>query len=624
MSDQDAAGTEHIVAVDLFCGAGGFSEGLRQACCELGCGLKHAAINHWTPAIKTHQCNHPEAHQYHSKVEQLHPPKVIDALVDDDVSDVHTADVDVDLLVAGPECTHFSSARGGKPVNEQKRMSPWHVLDWLEKLDVGAFIIENVSEIQSWGPVEDGQPTRDGSVFDAWINALNGLGYSVQWTTLTAADYGDPTSRTRFFLVGRQNGKATFPEPTHGNDDPDKPDRRTAAEIIDWSDLGGSIWTRDLTNNRIHSPPKNTTMQRIAEGIRRHCDDQLKPFADAITDMGNGTEDEPVPYTVQDLRDRVVPAAYASVAANALNDPFLVSFPESTDAVAPAHLLRQQDGAHPVAVADRPVPTIATRGGHAIATPSLVMPKNYPKRDIHSNSLYRTVEQPFHTVTADPRAKLVSPSLLRWSHGGATLNLTDPVPTIATERGGVFSLSSPYLKPLYNGVEGQSPRNRAVDRPLMTVTARKPSPAMLTTPLVRPFIDDYEGVPASVDSPVGTLTKRGRFALCVPELWPWGLDVRYRMLQPRELKQAQGFPKDYELVGNKADRTEQIGNAVPVNLAKCLCKHVLTADAPSLASYGGGITGESGAAVPDYEGVVADGGRSVDGDTNRQSDGGHE
>jgi len=606
MNDLQPSGEEskQIIAVDLFCGAGGFSEGLRQACRELGYDLKHAAINHWARAIETHERNHPDAHQYHSKVEQLHPPEVIDALVDDDVEDVHAADVSVDLLVAGPECTHFSTARGGKPVNEQKRMSPWHVLDWLEKLDVDTFLIENVGEIQSWGPVEDGQPSRDGTVFDAWINALNQLGYSVEWTTLTAADYGDPTSRERFFLVGRQGGKATFPEPTHSDDDPELPDRRTAAEIIDWSDLGGSIWTRDLTHKRVHTPPKDTTMQRIAEGIRRHCDDRLEPFADALEELGR---DE-----IRALReDRIVPARYADLVAGAVDEPFLVQVPDADVTLATPSILRQQDGGPPWNPRNRPMPTIPTGGGHAISTPALVMPKNYPQRGIHSNGLYRPESQPFHTVTSDPRAKLVRPSLLRWSHGGATLDVNEPMPTIATERGGVFSLSSPYLCPLYQERAGQQPRTRTLERPLMTVPASK-SPAAVTTPLVRPFIDDYEGPPQPVDASLGTVTKRDRFALCVPELWPWGLDIRYRMLQPSELKQAQGFPEDYDIAGTKADRTEQIGNAVPVNLAKNLCKHVLTAGDPSLASYGGGITGEAVGSVPDYEDVVAGGGEIAD------------
>jgi DNA (cytosine-5)-methyltransferase 1 len=74
-----------------------------------------------------------------------------------------------------------------------------------------------------------------------------------------------------------------------------------------------------------------------------------------------------------------------------------------------------------------------------------------------------------------------------------------------------------------------------------------------------PFIDDYEGPAASVDEPLGTVTSRDRFALVVPELWPWGLDVRYRMLQPHELKQAQGFPEDYDIAGTKEETKAQIG-----------------------------------------------------------------
>ncbi|MDS0280040.1 DNA cytosine methyltransferase [Halomicroarcula sp. S1AR25-4] len=514
--------TDPIVAVDLFCGAGGFSEGLRQACEDLGYDLRHAAVNHWDRAVETHERNHPDAHQYQSKVEQLHPPDVVQRLTDED-------SVDVDLLVGGPSCTHFSRARGGKPVNEQLRMSPWHVLHWLELLDVDAFIIENVPEIADWGPVDDdGQPVRDGSIFEAWVNSLNALGYAVDWTQLVAADYGDPTSRERFFIVGRQHGSVSFPEPTHSDEDPDLPDYRTAADIIDWSDPGQSIWTRDLTQKRVHSPPKDSTMQRIAEGIRRHCDDALAPFADVLDTLGR---DE-----IRDLREnRAVPAAYAATAAAALDEPFLVSMLDqsATTAQCESVLLKQQDWGHPWSINDRPVPTIATRGGHALVTPSLIEPKNGRHRGIHSNPLYRPDDRPFHTVTTDPRAKLVSPT-------------------------------------------------------------------------VRPFVDDYEGPPKAPTQPLGTITSRDRFALCVPELWPWGLDIKYRMLQPRELQQAQGFPESYDIAGTKADRTKQIGNAVPVNLATALCKHVLTAEDPSLATYGGGITADDEADIPDYSEVASD------------------
>jgi len=79
------------------------------------------------------------------------------------------------------------------------------------------------------------------------------------------------------------------------------------------------------------------------------------------------------------------------------------------------------------------------------------------------------------------------------------------------------------------------------------------------------------------------------------------------MLQSRELKQAQGFPADYEICGDtKATVTEQIGNAVPVNLSRVLCGHLLTSEVPSLTTFGGGITGDPDADIPDYQEVVSD------------------
>jgi DNA (cytosine-5)-methyltransferase 1 len=57
------------------------------------------------------------------------------------------------------------------------------------------------------------------------------------------------------------------------------------------------------------------------------------------------------------------------------------------------------------------------------------------------------------------------------------------------------------------------------------------------------------------------------------------------MLQPRELKRAQGFPDDYEIRGTKTDTTRQIGNAVPVNLAQTLIESLLGQTLPALTDY---------------------------------------
>lgn len=542
-----------ITAIDLFCGAGGFSEGLKQACNELGYNLRESAINHDDKAVETHKLNHPDADQYQSRVEQLHPPDVVKDLIKKDyLNDANVDDINdlpgdkyqqlqeelenpkVDLLVGGPECTHFSKARGSQPVSDQRRMSPWFIIDYLEKLDIDAFIIENVPEIRSWDRVIDGQAKKDGAIFDAWVNALNSLGYAVDWTTLTAADYGDPTSRKRFFIIGKKDGTISFPDPTHSDEDDSLPDYRTAAEIIDWSDLGSSIWTRDLTNNRIHNPPKHTTLKRIAEGIRRHCSDALEPYAKTLETLNRDK--------IRNLRtNRVVDRDKAALMAETIDEPFMVRTHDAKN-IEGSILIRQQKGAHPTDINNRSVPTIATAGGHQIATitTSLIKPKNARYGGLHSNSLYNPHDQEMHTITTDPRAKLVTPTLSK-----------------------------------------------------------------LTQNLTKPFIHDFEGPAKSIDKPLNTLETKERFSLCIPMMWPWGFDISYRMLQPDELKKAQGFPTDYKLSGVKSDKNKQIGNAVPVNLAKSLCKHVITETDPSLATFGGGITEASDVEIPDYDEVAS-------------------
>ena len=80
------------------------------------------------------------------------------------------------------------------------------------------------------------------------------------------------------------------------------------------------------------------------------------------------------------------------------------------------------------------------------------------------------------------------------------------------------------------------------------------------------------------------------------------------MLQPYELKQAQGFDPDYEITGSsKETRTAQIGNAVPVNLARSLARHLLADETPSLTNFGGGITADPETEVPPYSEVAQSG-----------------
>lgn len=669
-----------IRAVDLFAGAGGLSWALVEALKDVAINADQptqeiledkidlVAVNHWKRAIQTHEANHPWARHYHDDISEVNPRDVFDG-----------NNPSVRILSGGIECTHWSSARGGKPVSEQKRMPAFDFLTWVQKLRPETVLVENVKEFESWGPIaEDGTPTRTGETFDAWIDSLHSLGYNVDWQVLNAADYGDATSRKRLFILARRDNRPEWPEPTHSDTDDELPDKRTAADIIDWSDPGGSIWTRDLNDGR-KKPLKNSTMKRIAEGIRRHCDDRLAPFADALEKIGRDD--------VRELRQAPIPARYADVAAQALDEPFLVATDDGGAALTPSltkyygtsttrplntpidtitsgglkygltvpqllgqhsnsvprdvterpaqtiatggklqllspasWVLGQHSGAPPKEVSENPVPTVtSTSRGIGLTSPStfllrqqsggvpadsdepvptipsagalgkveqhpLILPRNGPRRGLHSNPAYEPDSQPLHTVIAkNVTGYRVTPSLIRYSHGGATLDIEAPMPTIATERGGVYTTASPYLCPLYNGRESQSPRTRDISRPCMTIPASK-SPAGLATPLT-PFIDDYEGPASGLDEALGTVTSRDRFALVVPELYPLGLDVKYRMLQPRELAAAQGFPSDYEFIGNKTETVEQIGNAVPVNLGKEIIKSLLGSSTPSLTDF---------------------------------------
>jgi DNA (cytosine-5)-methyltransferase 1 len=397
---------ETIRAVDLFCGAGGLSWALVEALQDVAIDADHpteavledvidlVGVNHWEQAIETHRANHPWARHFHDDIQHVNPHEVFD-----------DPNPDVKILSGGIECTHWSTARGGKPVDDQKRMPAWDFLTWVQKLRPENVLVENVPEFESWGPIgEDGQPTRNGETFDRWIDGLHSLGYSVDWQVLNAADYGDATSRKRLFIMATRTGTPSFPEPTHSEHGADDTNEwRSAAEIIDWSDTGGSIWTRDLDDGR-KQPLKNSTMQRIAEGIRRHCGDRLKPFADILEEIGR--ED------VKRLREHPVPVKYAEIAADILDGPFLVAHNGSPETAAGDSLLPKYDRTSTARPVDGPVDAI-TSGGQksALASPYLLRQQ--------SGGVPPQVEEPVPTVSSAGAIGRVEPRPLVMPRNGA-------------------------------------------------------------------------------------------------------------------------------------------------------------------------------------------------------------
>lgn len=476
-----------IQATDLFCGAGGTSTGMAEACQELGLGLDLFALNHWDIAVETHSVNHPLARHLCESIDNVDPRKVIPR------GRLH-------LLVASPECTHHSNARGGRPMSDQSRASAWHIARWAEALYIDNILIENVREFISWGPLGvDGRPlkAKKGATFNAFLDALRSLGYVVDYRILRASDYGDPTTRERLFIIARRGGrKITWPEPSHSSKPLEgKIPWKTARGIIDWTTPSQSIFTRKR-------PLAPATLRRIAAGLKRFGGKNAEPF---LVVLRNHADARSI--------DLPVPTVTASGTHLGLAEPFIVETIHG----------REDVRTHSV---DEPMKTITTVDGYALVEP-FIIPQFTPSRP-------RSVDEPLNTITTTSRGiALVEPFVVRAcndKNGSGAFSTDEPLRTLTTKD--QFALVEPFVIPVANPA-----RERSVDEPL------------------------------------GTLTTKDRFGLVTPD--GQTVDIRFRMLQPDELARAMSFPKGYHFAGNREARVKQIGNAVPVNLARALCRELL-------------------------------------------------
>lgn len=531
-----------IRAADLFCGAGGTSTGLRQACEKLGYSLELLAINHWDVAIATHSANHPDAEHLCTGIDAVDPRKAVPG-------------GRLDLLWASPECQHFSVARGGKPVSDQNRASAWLVLRWAELLYIDTILIENVKEFVTWGPVGvNGRPLKSkrGDTFRAFVAALESLGYRVEWQILNAADYGAATTRERLFMQARRGRKAvSWPQPTHHRSGfAVRSGRhlakwRAAREIIDWNIPGTSIFERKR-------PLAPATMTRIIAGLEKFGGKELEPFLVILRNhAGAASLDRPLPTltaggTHIGVAQPFITAFRGSHAGksdgnqrnHSIEEPLRTMDTSPRFGLVEPFILphRAFEKGHVDSI-DAPLRTITTVGGMQTA---LVEPKPFivPQS---SEGAPRSVEQPTGGITTTSRGiGLAEPFLLQLTHGGRIHDIDQPVPTVTTARRGETGIVSPLIAKYYG--TGQC---RPVSEPLDTVTTKERFG--LVTPLV-------------------VETKDGQLL---------GLDIHFRMLSPRELARAMEFPDSYQFTGNREAVVKQIGNAVVTKQAQALCEAVL-------------------------------------------------
>ena len=580
---------KHLI-VDNFAGGGGASTGIEMA---IGRSVD-IAINHDPDAIAMHKANHPHTKHYCEDVWQVDPVEACDG-------------TPVALAWFSPDCKHFSRAKGGKPVDKNIRGLAWVAIKWAMLVRPKVIMLENVPEIQTWGPLgEDGKPIKEraGETFDGFISALtsgisivhpayqemcdalsieptsemaqtlqNGLGYEVQYRTLKSCDYGAPTTRTRFYMIARCDGRPiVWPEPTHAPKDSDdvKQGRKlpyhTAAECIDWSIPAQSIFERK-------KPLAENTLRRIARGIQKFVIDNTEPFIVTVNHSGEGfrgqTTDEPLgTITAKNGYGVVMP----TIMCNNTNNV----------------------GAN----VETPLPTVTTGDRNYLVAPSIV-PIGYGEREGQAPRV-NTVDEPLGTIVSSGKHYLVAPTLIQYHSETAKAEvrgqeLTEPLMTQDTSNR--YALSVAHIMKNYSG--GYNGAGSAADAPLDTVTAKdhnslvtahimtmrnnmdgQPIDEPLTTiscsgahhAEVQAFLVKYfsNGTAKSVDDPLDTVTTKDRFALVTIHGEEYIItDIKMRMLQPRELFNAQGFPPDY-IIDHDADghpyvKSKQVarcGNAV--------------------------------------------------------------
>lgn len=250
--------------MDNFSGGGGASTGL-----ELATGQSvDVAINHDPAAIAMHKANHPETEHYNESVWDVDPVEVAKGRK-------------VGLAWFSPDCTHFSKAKGGTPKKKEVRGLAWVAVRWAATVRPRVIMLENVEEFKTWGPLDaEGYPIKEksGKTFHSFIKSLESLGYEVDFRELRACDYGAPTTRKRFFLIARCDGRPiSWPEATHAEPGDInvqlglKKPYRTAGEIIDWSIPAPSIFTRK-------KPLAKNTMIRINRGIEKFITGTENPY----------------------------------------------------------------------------------------------------------------------------------------------------------------------------------------------------------------------------------------------------------------------------------------------------------------------------------------------------------
>ena len=609
--------------VDLFAGGGGWSVAIEMA---LG-RSPDIAVNHDFDAVAMHKANHPNTKHYTEDIYDVDPRIVCRGKK-------------VGLLVMSPDCTDHSRAKNGAIVRNKKVRCLANVAHrWAAEVRPRVIVLENVIEWLDWGPLDDEgkiDKSRKGEFFELWWRRLEDMGYRLSTKPLTACDYGAPTSRRRQFVIATWDETieldVAWPQATHG---PGRPEPyRTAAECIDYSLPCPSIFMTKrqarkftkATGIRLKRPLAPKTLRRIRRGIFKYVLNNPRPFLVPVTHAGDDrvyNPDEPMRTVTGANRGEI-----------AVVSPL----------VAPAKTWG--GGGNDAAPANKPLRTItcSKRGEFAVVAPYVA------HADVGKNGSRRRgkgehpATQPLPTVTCSKDFGLVAPTLVQTGYGEREgqaprcLDIESPLGTIIAGGGGngngKHALVTAFLEQGYSERDGGWNGGRELGKPIGTITCRDhhhlvtghmvkmrgtskshvdASSSSYETPVstisangnhvgeVRAFLTKYYGTGEAKDllSPLDTVTTKDRFGLVTVDGVDYQIvDIGFRMLKPRELFRAQGFPDTYiidpivpkrdskghvkrDKAGNvimaplcETSQVEKVGNSVPPPLGAAILRSV--------------------------------------------------
>ncbi|UYZ08240.1 DNA cytosine methyltransferase [Agrobacterium salinitolerans] len=594
---------DNRMTVVLFAGMGGGCDGLEEAGFHV-----HLAINHDPIAVAVHQKRHPHTKHLRCDVFEVCPKEA-------------TKGRGVRVLHASPDCTHFSVAKGGKPVSKRRRSLAWVVCRWAGTVRPETITLENVKEIQTWGPLiakrceKTGRvmkldktvaakgervpieqqwlvpdPRHKGRIWKAWLKHIHGLGYSYDGRVLNCADFGIHTIRTRYFGVAQADGSPiVWPERTHA---PRKLAKKLGLkpwlgvhEVIDWLLPVKSIFGRA-------KELADATKRRTARGVMRYVINAARPFIVPITHSGHDrvhSVDEPLrTITTAHRGELSVAVPHFGVMRNSRNPLF--------GAEEPAHAFTAGGANHALVSAtmqayyggengmrrrgdiEEPLQTFVTEPRHAVIAASL-------QRQF-GESVGADVEQPMPVFTPNGQGKSALVAAFMAQHndgpkaGDNVRSVEEPASTITTSGSQQGVVAAHMLALRGTNKEGRDARD-----PAATITAGG-NHAGLVLGFLQAYYSGNGGYEQTLDDPLGALTQKARHGLVTVKVKGAEYvltDIGMRMLEPEEGAAAHGFAKGSlpdtitldgkEVRLTKTQKYHLVGNSVPPKMIRLLAEH---------------------------------------------------